>query len=88
MGCKSHGEYWEFYVSDNGPGIDKKYHDKVFQLFQTLQSKDSYESTGVGLSIVKKIIETNGGRISIDSIVGKGTTFKFLLLKGKNDVKK
>ena len=60
----------------------------MFQLFQTLQSKDSYESTGVGLSIVKKIIETNGGRISIDSIVGKGTTFKFLLLKGKNDVKK
>lgn len=88
VGCKSHGEYWEFYVSDNGPGIDKKYHDKVFQLFQTLQSKDSYESTGVGLSIVKKIIETNGGRIWIDSIVGKGTTFKFLLLKGKNDVKK
>ncbi|MBT5953464.1 HAMP domain-containing protein [bacterium] len=88
LGCKSHGEFWEFYVSDNGPGIDEKYHDKVFQLFQTLQSKDTYESTGVGLSIIKKIIETNNGRIWIESSEGSGTTFKFLLLKEKCNVKK
>jgi len=71
----------EFSVKDNGPGIDKVYHKKVFQIFQTLQARDEFESTGVGLSIVKKIIEGYGGKISIDSEVGNGTTFTFTVIK-------
>lgn len=67
-----------FSVMDNGPGIDKKYHQTVFGIFQTLQAKDEYESTGIGLSIVKKIVEQEGkGRIWIDSEMGKYTTFTF-----------
>jgi light-regulated signal transduction histidine kinase (bacteriophytochrome) len=67
----------EFVVSDNGPGIPADSHAKVFQMFQTLQAKDSYESTGIGLSIVKKIIEEKGGNIEIDSGKGEGCTFRF-----------
>ncbi len=73
--------HFEFSVTDNGPGIDKVYHKKVFQIFQTLQARDKLESTGVGLSIVKKIVESYGGKISIDSEVGYGTTFTFSVLK-------
>lgn len=66
-----------FRIKDNGPGIDPKYQSKVFGIFQTLQSKDSSESTGIGLSIVKKIIADHGGKIWIESEVGKGATFAF-----------
>jgi PAS domain S-box-containing protein len=79
ISCKKNNSYWHFRVSDNGPGIDKKYHEKVFQIFQTLTPRDKYESTGIGLTIVKKIIELYGGRIWIESKIGKGTTFHFTL---------
>lgn len=68
-------EHYEFEVSDNGPGIDPQYHEKVFVIFQTLQSRDTYESTGVGLAIVKKIIEDQNADIRIESEIGKGTKF-------------
>lgn len=64
-------------VEDNGPGIEEEYHQKIFQLFQTLYTRDEIESTGIGLSIVKKIIEEQGGKIWVDSIPGKGTSFTF-----------
>lgn len=64
-------------ISDNGPGIEKKYQDKIFDLFQTLQPRDIFESSGVGLSIVKKSVETAGGKIWLNSELGKGTTFYF-----------
>ncbi len=70
-----HSEHHRFKVIDNGPGIDKKYHEKIFQIFQTLSARDAFESTGVGLSIVKKIVELLEGSIEIESEVGKGTTF-------------
>ena len=73
------GEAWRFSISDNGPGIDAKYHDKIFQIFQTLHSRDDVESTGVGLAIVKKIVEFYGGKIWVDSTIGKGSTFVFTL---------
>ncbi len=73
--------HYEFFVKDNGPGIDPKYYDKVFQIFQTLQAKDTYESTGIGLSIVKKIIENYGGEVWIESILSQGTTIKFTIVK-------
>ena len=68
---------WEFSVKDNGPGIPENYHDKIFVIFQTLQARDKVESTGVGLAIVKKLIEDKGGRIHLDSEPGKGSTFSF-----------
>lgn len=72
---KDLGKSYEFSVCDNGPGIDPQYHDKVFVIFQTLQSRDTYESTGVGLAIVHKIIEDQNAKIHIDSDLGKGTKF-------------
>lgn len=68
---------FEFAVSDNGPGIPIESHHKVFKIFQTLQARDSYESTGIGLSIVKKIIEEKGCKIELDSTPGEGCTFRF-----------
>lgn len=81
INCQDTDDFWEFSVSDNGAGIDEKYFNKIFMIFQTLQPRDKFESTGVGLSIVKKIIETNGGKIWVESEVGKGTTFYFTLPK-------
>lgn len=74
-------DFWEFSVSDNGAGIDEKYFNKIFMIFQTLQPRDKFESTGIGLSIVKKIVETNGGKIWLESKLNKGTTFYFTLPK-------
>lgn len=71
------GKFYQFSVSDDGPGIAPEYHDKVFMIFQTLEARDSKESTGIGLSIVKKIIETEGGTIKLDSQPGQGATFSF-----------
>ena len=68
-------------VKDNGPGIEPKYQDKIFQIFQTLQSRDTLESTGIGLTIVKRIVESHGGNIWVDSDKGKGATFEFTLPK-------
>jgi signal transduction histidine kinase len=81
IGCVDEGSHWLFSVADNGPGIEEKYYDKVFQMFQTLAPRDEFESTGVGLALVKKIVETNGGSIWLESEVGKGSTFYFTLPK-------
>jgi signal transduction histidine kinase len=68
---------WEFYVRDNGPGIPRRFHDQIWGLFQTLQSRDTIESTGIGLAIVRRIVEAHGGRAWIDSEDGQGATFRF-----------
>jgi len=88
--CIDNGEQWRFGVSDNGPGIEKKYHEKIFQIFQTLASRDDRESTGVGLTLVKKNVELCGGEIWVESKIGKGSTFFFTLPKrgGKNEEQK
>jgi signal transduction histidine kinase len=72
---------WTFGIADNGPGIPEKYFDKIFAIFQTLAPKDQYESTGVGLALVKKIVEGCGGRIWVTSQVGQGSTFSFTVPK-------
>ena len=64
-------------MCDDGQGIDPKYHDKVFMMFQTLESGDFENSTGIGLALVKKIVEENGGIIRLESEVGKGACFYF-----------
>jgi PAS domain S-box-containing protein len=75
------GDYYEFTVTDDGPGIAPEHHDRVFGIFQTLKSRDKQENTGIGLSIVKKILETEGGEITLKSQLGDGTTFCFTWLK-------
>lgn len=65
-----------FSVKDNGPGIDPKYHEKIFEMFSQLD-KDDETSTGIGLTIVQKIVKENHGEITVDSEKGKGTNFKF-----------
>ena len=77
IGWKKNKNELEFFVGDNGPGISPEYHEKIFVIFQTLQSRDDFESTGVGLAIVKKIMDEKGGKIRIDSIMCAGTTFFF-----------
>jgi light-regulated signal transduction histidine kinase (bacteriophytochrome) len=82
IGVNEQNSFYEFSVSDNGPGIDPKYHQKIFTIFQTLKSRDEQENTGVGLSIVKKIVETEGGQIILKSEVGKGSTFYLYNTRG------
>ena len=71
------GEYYEFTVSDDGPGIAAEYHDKVFMMFQTLAVHDYGSNTGIGLALVKKLVQEHGGSITLESEEGHGATFRF-----------
>ncbi|MFN2602443.1 MAG: CHASE3 domain-containing protein [Gemmatimonadaceae bacterium] len=73
--------FLEFAVADNGHGIAPQYHDRIFAIFQTLEARDRVEGTGIGLSVVKKIVEAQGGRVWVESDVDKGATFRFLWRK-------
>ena len=79
IGCVEDNGYWKFNVSDNGPGIEEKYFEKIFQIFQTLSPVDEHESTGIGLALVKKIITMYGGEIRVESEAGRGSSFCFTL---------
>ncbi len=83
VACVEQPETWMFSVSDNGPGIEEKYFEKIFKIFQTLAPRRGVESTGIGLSIVKKLVELNRGKVWIESEIGKGSTFFFTLPKEK-----
>ncbi|WP_241480981.1 sensor histidine kinase [Leisingera sp. ANG-M6] len=71
------GGHWVFSVADDGPGIEAKYHEQIFKMFQTLQSRDKVEGSGMGLSIVQKHVQQAGGTISVQSALGEGCTFRF-----------
>lgn len=79
IGFKETPDFWRFYIKDNGNGIDRKYFDKIFVAFQKLE--DDYQSTGIGLSIVKKIVEVYKGEIYLESEPKVGSTFYFSIKK-------
>jgi signal transduction histidine kinase len=81
IGWQDRGEFYEFFVADNGIGIDPQYHEKIFEVFQTLRELEGVEGTGVGLTIVKRIIEYHKGVVWVTSQKGKGSTFHFTLPK-------
>jgi signal transduction histidine kinase len=83
IGCTEENGFWKFGVADNGCGINEKYFEKIFEIFQTLTSRDKTESTGIGLTIVKKIVELYGGKVWVESKVNEGSTFFFTLPKAK-----
>ncbi|MDB5190892.1 MAG: hypothetical protein JWQ96_455 [Segetibacter sp.] len=78
---KDHSSHYQFFVEDDGPGIGKGYYKKIFEIFQTLQERDSFESTGVGLAIIKKILDDRKEQININSEPGKGAVFSFTWTK-------
>jgi light-regulated signal transduction histidine kinase (bacteriophytochrome) len=79
VSASNQGNEFVFAVRDNGIGIDSKYYNNLFKMFQRLQTKEEYPGTGIGLAIRKKIIERHGGRIWVESEVGMGSTFFFII---------
>lgn len=77
VSIKKENEFYKVSVADNGPGIHPRFHSRIFEVFQTLQPKDDGESTGIGLAIVKKMVESQSGTIKVDSDVGQGACFTF-----------
>ena len=82
IGFQEAEDLWEFTVADNGPGIEEKHFERIFKIFQTLAPKDKTDSTGVGLALVKRIVERAGGRVWVESRKDAGSTFHFTWPKG------
>ncbi len=79
VSAKQEGLYWQISIKDNGIGIEKEYLQKIFVIFQRLVPKDQYEGTGIGLAVVKKIVENLGGKVWVESVPGEGSTFCFTI---------
>ncbi len=81
INCVERDDFWMFSVTDNGPGIKERYFGKIFQIFQILSLRDETENIGIGLPIVKKIVEMYDGQIWLESTPGQGSTFFFTFPK-------
>jgi signal transduction histidine kinase len=81
VGCVEQDGFWKFSVADNGPGIEEKHFENIFKIFQALPTSPDFQGTGVGLTVVKKIVELYDGKIWVESKVGEGSTFFFTLPK-------
>lgn len=79
IGAERVDEGWRLTVTDNGIGLDMRYAERIFQVFQRLHARGQYDGTGIGLAVCKRIVEACGGRIGVDSIAGAGSTFWFIL---------
>ncbi|MBN2589080.1 MAG: response regulator [Sedimentisphaerales bacterium] len=87
ISCTEEGDFWKFSVADNGPGIAEEHFERIFRMFHALKQNENIHGTGVGLTVVKKVVELYGGRIWIESEVGKGSTFFFTFPKMKSAIK-
>ena len=77
ISAEDKGDWVEFTVADNGPGIDPQHHERIFQVFQTLKPRDQVEGSGIGLAVVKKTVENQGGEVRLVPHSARGATFWF-----------